>query len=450
MFTIKSSLIFLFSFVIVSIAQASTIPASIEDSDFSAHSAEKVELGKNLFWDKILSGNENIACASCHHSLAGTGDGLALPIGEGGQGVGITRRNGEGNAMIAERVPRNAPPIYNLGALSFDIMFHDGRLFEDPSQPGGFRTPAGAQFPEGVESALAAQAFFPVQSGTEMAGAATDNPQGAAAAAGILAGEGGVWDIIADKLRAIPEYVGLFQAAYPDQIYDSEDIQYVHIANAIAAFEASAFRADNSPFDNYLRGDESALTSSAKRGMQLFYGKANCSSCHTGPLLTDLEFHAIAMPQIGPGKNASHDDFGRELVSGNIADRYKFRTPTLRNVALTGPWGHAGAYDSLRAVVEHHLDPIAGLYTYADDVANNQAQAVLPEVGDAGDHDFTVMLDASRVADIAAANELPPVVLKERQIDDLMAFLYALTSTSSLDERHTVPRSVPSGLPVAD
>jgi len=443
-------------------------PMPVSDADFFDNGnppAAKVELGKNLFWDKILSGNLNISCATCHHALTGTGDGLALPIGEGGVGLGIARGNGAGldpdfkDGPVEERVPRNAPFVYNLGAHEFTNMFHDGRLFEDPNNDSGeavngFRTPAGAQFPPGIDNALSAQAMFPVQSNAEMAGGADENAQGAAAAAGNLAGSGGVWEILADKLRAIPEYVALFQAAYPDQVTDAADITYVMAANAIGAYEATAFRADNSPFDRYLRGNKKAMSKDAQNGMELFYGKAGCSDCHSGPFQTDLDFHAIAMPQVGPGKNqgpSGHEDWGRIAVTGDSADMFRFRTPSLRNVALTAPYGHAGAYDSLRAVVEHHLDPVAGLYAYADDVANDEAQAVLPEVGSAGDHDFDVMSDPSLVDAIAFANELDPVDLSEKQVDQLMAFLHALTDVNSLDVRALVPwQGVPSGLPLAD
>ena len=283
-------------------------PMSVSDADFFDNGnppAAKVELGKNLFWDKILSGNLNISCATCHHALTGTGDGLALPIGEGGVGLGIARSNGTGrdpgfkDGPVEERVPRNAPFVYNLGALEFTNMFHDGRLFEDPDNESGqavngFRTPAGDQFPAGIDNALAAQAMFPVQSNAEMAGGADENPQGLAAANGILAGEGGVWDIIADKLRDIPKYVAMFQAAYPGQVSDANDINYVMAANAIGAYEATAFRADNSPFDRYLRGNKKAMSKDAVKGMKLFYGKAGCSNCHSGPFQTDLNFHAMS------------------------------------------------------------------------------------------------------------------------------------------------------------
>ena len=432
-------------------ATGNRLPRAVTDADFFAHGdspAAKIELGKKLYWDKILSGNLNISCASCHHALTGTGDGLALPIGEGGVGLGIARSNGTDGDEIEERVPRNAPPVYNLGAEYFTNMFHDGRVFVDPSHPSGFVTPAGADLPAGIENILSAQAMFPVTSAAEMAGGASESPQGAAAALGILAGPGGVWEILADKLRAIPEYVDLFKAAYPDQVDNAFDITYVQAANAMGAYEATAFRADNSRFDRFLRGERRSLSPAARRGMHLFYGKAGCSDCHSGVFQTDLDFHAIAMPQIGPGKGdgfGGHDDFGRERVTGDPVDRYRFRTPSLRNVALTGPYGHAGAYDTLRAAVEHHLDPLAGLFSY------DPSQAVLPDVGVAGAHDFDVMSDPSSLSAIAAANELEAVKLHDRQVDDLMAFLHALTDEHSLDSRSKVPwRGVPSGLPLAD
>ena len=88
----------------------------------------KVELGKFLFFDKEFGGNRNISCATCHHPMAATGDGLSLPVGEGGAGLGMTRDTGTGEDQIHERVPRNAPHIFNLGAREFTRMFHDGRV----------------------------------------------------------------------------------------------------------------------------------------------------------------------------------------------------------------------------------------------------------------------------------------------------------------------------------
>lgn len=434
----------------IGVAQANNqYPWGVYDADFFDNGnppAKKVELGKFLFWDKILSGNQNISCATCHHALTGTGDGLALPIGEGGRGLGIARGNGTGGDEVHERVPRNAPPVYNLGAHEFTVMFHDGRLAVDPSQPSGFFNPAGDNFPNGLDNVLAAQAMFPVTSGAEMAGQAGENSVADAAAANNLAGPGGVWEQLAGRLQAIPEYVSLFVEAY-DDIDSAADITYVHAANAIGAYEATAFRATNSPFDQFLRGNKRAMSKEALYGMDLFYGKAGCSDCHSGAFQTDLSFHAIAMPQVGPGKGDGlngHDDFGREQVTGDPADRYRFRTPTLRNVALTGPWGHAGVYNDLRAMVEHHLDPENSLANY------DPTQLALPTVGELDGIDLQIHNDAASQASIAGANELEPVALWSRQVDFLMAFLHALTDPASMDVRAHVPTRVPSGLPLAD
>ncbi len=433
---------------------AAPLPPAIGNAQFPTHSPAKVDLGMALFWDKILSGNQNISCASCHHSLAGTGDGLALPVGEGGKGLGVARDTGLGADAIHERVPRNAPFVFNLGANEFTEMFHDGRIQADAGFPSGFKSPAGLNLPEGLDSALAVQAMFPVQSGTEMAGQSGENTIANAAGMGNLAGVGGVWAQLADRLRAIPEYLTLFQAAYPGEVSLAADITYVQAANAIAAYEDVRFRAINSPFDRYLRGDRSVLSAQAVRGMTRFYGSARCSTCHSGSLQTDHGFHAIAMPQIGPGKGdpanagAGLGDLGRGRESHDPADNYKFRTPSLRNTAITGPWGHAGAYDTLEAVVRHHLDPVASLNAY------DTAQAVLPPAGpdnpSIDDHDFAVQNNAADRAAIAGANALTPTSLSEADVAAVIAFLHALTDPASLDLRSTVPMRVPSGLPVAD
>ncbi|MCA9292915.1 MAG: hypothetical protein KDA20_03785 [Phycisphaerales bacterium] len=413
----------------------------LTDADFPAPNAAKEELGKLLFFDKVLSGNMNISCATCHHPLTATGDGLSLSIGEGGRGLGVIRDTGTADDAVHERVPRNAPPVFMLGHKDFTVMFHDGRVSGDAVN--GFVSPAGSDLPSGLDNALAVQAMFPVTSGTEMAGQGGEND---------IADHGAdlpaIWESLAQRLRDIPEYVDLFKAAYSD-VNNANDITYVHAANAIAAFEGTAWRADNSPFDQWLRGDNRAMTRDALRGAKLFYGKANCASCHSGVLQTDLDFHAIGIPQIGPGKGDNapgfsdgHDDFGRERVTGNPEDRCRFRTPTLRNVALTGPWGHDGAYDSLEAVVRHHLDPIRSLYYY------EAGQMVLPSRTDLDAIDLTVFSSDDRMYALASTCEITPVSLSDDEVAQVIEFLRALTDPTQIDLRRNVPKSVPSGLPM--
>ncbi len=430
-------------------ATAKQLPEPIVDSDYhfnGAPSPAKVDLGRFLFFDKVLSGNLNISCGTCHHGLAGSGDGLALPVGEGGRGLGIARNLGGGADAVIHRVPRNAPPYFNLAHKGFTQVFHDGRVRVDASAPSGFASPAGTDLPLNLDTVMAAQAMFPVTSGAEMAGQPGENAQADFAAIGFLPD---LWGFVASKVAAVPAYVPLFVAAFND-VNSASDITYSHIANAIAAWENVDLRSDNTPFDYLLRGDPKALSVRAKKGMNLFFGKAGCANCHEGEsgLLSDMQFHAIAMPQIGPGKGdgfSAQDDFGLEKVTGNPSDRYKFRTPPLRNVALTAPYGHSGAYETLEAVVLHHLDPVAGINAY------DQSQVRLPSRPDLDALDFVVMNNPSTVAAIVAANELSSTNLKPAELIQLMAFLKeGLTDPAFLDIRRIVPLTVPSGLPVAD
>ena len=269
---------------------------------------------------------------------------------------------------VHERVPRNAPALFNLGAREFTRLFHDGRVQPIAMFPNGIESPAGFDLPEGLDSALAAQAMFPVTSATEMAGQAGENPVADAAAAGDLAGPNGVWEQLAERLRGIDGYVEQFIEVF-DDIDSAEDIRFTHAAIAIAAFEAKNWRADNSPFDRFLRGEGLAMSVSALLGMRIFYSpnKGNCARCHSGVFQTDQSFRAIAVPPLGPGKGDGafgYEDFGRERVTGNPADRYRFRVPSLRNVAQTAPYGHSGAFNTLEAMLRHHLDPVASLYGY--------------------------------------------------------------------------------------
>jgi cytochrome c peroxidase len=300
--------------------------------------------------------------------------------------------------------------------------------------------------------------MFPVTSPTEMAGQAGENPIADAAAAGKLAGDGGVWDLLAKRLRAIDEYVTLFKAAYPE-IATADDITYVHAANAIAAFESSDWRCTDSPFDQFWKEiDAGAAPYEVKsssldaiNGGGVFYGKAGCSDCHSGPMLTDHQFHAVGMPQIGPGRgdnqaghSDNHDDFGREQVTGDSNDRFKFRTPSLRQVAQTGPWGHAGAYNTLEAVVRHMANP-------ADSLANyDKSQAALPSRSDLDALDFVVQDDATRRQGISDAIEYAPVNLTDEEVRVIVVFLNSLTDSSCVDLRSTVPTRVPSGLTLAE
>jgi cytochrome c peroxidase len=427
------------------------LPAALQDSDYHDNGAPdpaRVSLGGQLFFDKILSGNLNISCASCHHPFAGTSDGLSLPVGEGGRGLGVTRDTGVAANAVHERVPRNAPALFNIGAREFTRMFHDGRIEPDSNMPNGLASPAGAALPHGLDNALAAQAMFPVTSATEMAGQPGENPVADAASVGDLAGPDGVWAQLAERLRGIDSYVEQFVEVFAD-VNSAADIRFVHAANAIAAFENAAWRSDNSPFDRFLRGDRAALSLRQLQGMRVFYSprKGDCASCHSGPLQTDHSFRAIAVPQVGPGKGDGvygYEDFGRERVTANANDRYRFRVPSLRNVELTAPYGHSGAFNTLRAMVRHHLNTTWSLWTY------DEAQVVMPQRDDLDKQDMLPVYDEQLKRRLARASELPPRHLSNSDLDALLDFLHALTDPAMLDMRNDVPRALPSGLPLAD
>lgn len=397
-----------------------------------SHDSATVRLGQMLMYDKVLSGNRNISCATCHHPSAGTGDGLSLSKGQGGVGLAQSRSTPLGPDGQPLLIPRNAPDVFNRG--DFDTLFWDGRVHQN--EDGTLTTPAGDQLLPGLESALAAQAMFPVTSRAEMRGYVDENEL-----ADIVDDDlRGIWAGLMDRLLMIEEYRDLFAAAYPN--VDEEALTFAHAANAIAAFEIDHWTLDDSSFDQYLRGDDSAMSDAAKRGALLFYGEARCTVCHSGPLLTDQDFHAVGVPQVGPGQGHGGDglfDHGREAVSGSAADRFKFRTPPLRNVAATGPWMHDGAYTTLESAVRHMLDPVAAASTYDVTQLTSELQAQFHSP------------QTSAIVEIIDAAEMEPIILTDAEFADLTDFLHALTSPSLTSlPASDIPDRVPSGLPLAD
>lgn len=422
----------------VAVGKSSGVTLPKAEAVFPDRDPREVKLGQLLFYDPILSGNRTVACATCHHPRFGTSDGVSLSLGDGATGLGPDRKPDPEN-LPEERLPRNATALFNLGAAEFAHMFHDGRLEEDTSRPSGLRTPLDDDMVTGFDTALSAQAMFPVLAPDEMAGHYAENEVSQAVRQGFLTGEGGAWEKIAARVAAVPEY----RRRFDEVLGDGASIHFTDIANALADFIAFEWRADDSPFDRYLRKGE-PLNTEAMAGLELFYGKAGCAACHSGQFQTDHAFHAIAMPQIGPGKKgrfeSHYKDEGRIRVTGDPADAYRFRTPSLRNVTRTGPYGHNGAYATLEGVVRHHLDPEASLMAY------DPAQAILPPLP--GHDDFPALSDPAELAAIAAANELQPVSLSDREVAQILAFLETLTDPASIEGRLGVPLTVPSGLPV--
>ena len=399
----------------------------------------KFDLGRFLFFDKILSGNKNISCASCHHPTLASGDGLSLGIGEGGIGLGTQRT--AVNSLI-HLVPRNSPALFNVGQSFITKYFHDGRVERDFLYPSGFKSPADEDLPDGLDSLLAAQSLFPITSDVEMTGGEFENTIGDASKEKNFKK---IWYEIKTRLISIPEYLELFKSSF-SEVNSAADVKIAHYANAISHFQRLAFEALNSPFDEYLEGNLSSLSQDQVEGMNLFYGKAKCFECHRGRFQTDMKFHSIALPPVGPGKGVGYnyqDDFGRQLVTSDRDDKYKFRTPSLRNVSLTAPYGHNGAYSNLEKIIRHHLNPFEMLYSY------NLSEATLPVNGAVFDPEI-ILRNNYHLNQIFVTHDLPQVELADEEIAKIISFLNGLTDPTSLNLNHLIPVSVPSNLPVND
>lgn len=299
----------------------------------------KHEFGKQLFADSNLSLSGNISCQTCHDPNFATADGLPFAIGSGGIGSGHNRiQNG---AIVT---PRNTPTLYNKGNDSILYMFWDGRVHRNP-RTGQYKTPEKAlngANPEynfivsKIDNLLAMQALFPIADIGEMRGrefAHLSNLE--------------VWNRVTDKIKNLPKY----------QKYISADFNIADIANALAYYQKIEFHVNDTPLDDYLRGDNSALSAIEKDGALVFVEKGRCVKCHNGPLLANTMFQSVVAPQIGPGKLNS-DDTGRMMSNFNSNDKYKFKAQPLRNIALSAPYFHSGAFNSLEEVIEHynHVD----------------------------------------------------------------------------------------------
>jgi len=280
---------------------------------------ESVKLGRKLFFDRRLSRNNTFSCAMCHVPEQGfTSNEMATAVGIEGR-----------------TVRRNAPTLYNVVFAAH--LFHDGR-----------------------ESRLEQQIWGPLLAGNEMGNPAVG--------------------YVLDKLRQLPDYAGRFEAAFGGRGPTMETL-----GAALASYERTLVSA-NSPFDRWHYGEEEdALSPAARRGFELFHGKARCTSCHhvgeDAALFTDQGFHntgigyraaatarAERLPvQVAPGVFLEVDpevvadsaerrpsDLGRYEVTGRPEDRWKYKTPTLRNVALTAPYMHDGSLPTLRDVVEFY------------------------------------------------------------------------------------------------
>jgi cytochrome c peroxidase len=388
--------------------------------------SELSRLGQALAFDKILSGNRDISCMTCHLAGLATVDGRSVAIGQGGTGLGPSRTHPQNRF-----VHRNAPPLFNLHAIV--PLTWDGRVFKSPTT-GEVRTPGATLFPTqqavlefGTISALP---MLPVLNRAEMRGQ-TGNELAAVADTRHQQ----TWGLLMTRLRAIPQYRAMFEAAYPGQSFDA--MSFAHAGNAMGGWIVQVFSATNTPWDRFLAGNTDAMTEVQIRGARAFLGDAKCAQCHNGPLFSDGKFHNVAIPQVGPGFGDGpngQDDFGRMRKTGNTADRYKFRTPPLRNVELTAPYGHDGAIVSLRNWVDHYTQSDVKLRNYDVNQLEPLLRGTLQPTADA--------ILATRDGRLGRMN------VSQQTVDEITEFLKALTDPASRNLAPVVPTSVPSGLPV--
>ncbi len=250
------------------------------------YSAEKVELGRLLYFDNRLSSDETVSCASCHAPERAFTDGSEVSLGIGKQKGG-----------------RSAPTVINRAYSTY--QFWDGRA-----------------------TSLEDQAKGPIANPLEMTAQKTAD----------LAHEATV-----KVLRGIPGYVARFKKAF-----GTGEITIDHVAKAIATFERTVL-SGNAPYDRYQNGDAKAMTPEAVRGMDVFFNKAACDSCHLGFNFTDGSY-----VNVGIGMDKPRPDLGRFVVSLRDEDKGAFKTPTLREVEHTAPYMHDGRYRILEEVVEHY------------------------------------------------------------------------------------------------
>jgi cytochrome c peroxidase len=356
-------------------------------------------LGRLLFWDPILSGSRDTACATCHHPDFAYADGRDLSRGAGASGLGPKRVDvSKGQIPV---VKRNSPTILNVAFNGFDDDGDGdgrGRRRFGGSSPAVIQARAPMFWDSRIRS-LETQALEPIKSLEEMRGHAYPEAEAVEA--------------VVARIGKIPEYVALFQEAFgPGTAVDAR-----RLADAIAAFERSLV-AMNSPFDRFRAGDFDALTAQQRRGLETF-DEVGCDRCHDGLMFSDFDHHAegvrehplLAQPDAGDG-------------------RFRFRTPSLRNVALTAPYMHNGMLPTLRDVLRFY------------DNGRSENPSVSNQRDRDGDGDRRAR-DASGLARVSGQFRRVDD-MSDGEMEDIIAFLNALTD-SSFDR--TIPARVPSGLP---
>jgi cytochrome c peroxidase len=292
-------------------AQLSALPTGVEAPADNPTTPDKVALGRLLFWDPILSGQKDVACATCHHPDFGYAESLDLSIGANGTGLGLTRRFESGNTMPF--VKRNSQTVLNAAFNGMDASGH-------------YQAAEAPMFWDVRVRSLEAQTLEPIRAREEMRGDAYQAEHAV--------------DTVVARLAAIDEYRARFSRAFGG----ATPVTAENLARALAAFERTLVAA-SSPFDRYMRGDRTAMTPLQIGGMDRF-ARIGCANCHSGPMFSDYKTHVLGVPD-NPKLAAS--DTG-------LFGTYAFRTPSLRNLAFTGPYMHSGVFQSLGDVVNFYND----------------------------------------------------------------------------------------------
>lgn len=372
-------------------------------------------LGEKLFFEKEISGNRNVSCASCHRVDRYSGDGLALGVGQGavfGEAISLS-----GGGVLK----RHTPVLINLGYENVNRMFWDGRLsrrssgWVTPEEGLNGSEPAHPEIAKNLNSALATQSIFPMVSDIEMLGYPGDN-EIADEVTNIKR-----WERIVARIVS-PERSKKYQRSIKKAFSGTsmEDINISHLGNALAEYMTHFFSSYNTPYDEYLRGEKTALDVKSLRGMKVFFEKGRCALCHNGKQFTNFQFMSSGAPQID--RFGSETDFGRSEISLRPRDQFLFKTPQLRNVALTAPYMHSGSLKTLRDVVDHYDDIQTSLmeFSLSESLSTFYTSGVLK--------DTNIERNELRRLQVRFGPFLSGLGLTEEEKDDLVYFMeYGLT-----------------------
>ena len=329
-------------------------PASCGPVDQRAQNDKLVELGEFFFTSKLLSGGSDTSCSTCHLDDKHLTDGLPVAVGVGGEGEGMARMDSGG--VI---VPRNAFTLFGRAHPNYNTFFWDGKVI---AQDGLIYSPIGEGYSKGFKSPLSVAAVLPILARDEFLGeqrmfSGTRNLELINTAyfddKFIAANK-----LIDEMLTSEHEDAGKLEQLKQNAGLESLDLAVV--GNSLAAFivKKSTEQCEMSAWDRYLTGNTDSLSDRQKEGAVLFFGKGRCAACHSGDLMSDMQFHSIGVPQGEFGTHIHKQDLGRAEITFNDNDRYKFRTPPLIGVSQTAPYGHNGVFDTLEETVLFHANPI--------------------------------------------------------------------------------------------